>query len=130
MPGPLPLQLRERAVQAYEDGEGSYVEVAARFCIGDATLKRWVARHRKRGTLAPDKAGAVGRFKVDKAGEQFIHETLEALPDSTLRELSDAYLEVFGVVISTQTMSDTVRRLGYTKKGRGSEDWLLTETTS
>jgi transposase len=65
--------------------------------------------------------GARHAYKVDAEGEQFIRETFEALPDTTLPELSEAYEEVFDVYVSPQTLSDTVRRMGYTKK-RGSSD--------
>ncbi len=35
------MELRERVVRAYEAGEGSYGGIAARFALGEATVKRW-----------------------------------------------------------------------------------------
>lgn len=117
MAGPLPLELRERVVSAYQRGEGSFTELGKRFAVGRATVERWVNRHREKNTLAPKPMGGSRRKpKVDAEGQKFIRETFEALPDSTLPELSEAYQEVFEVEVSPQTLSDTVRRMGYTKK--------------
>ena len=51
------MVLRERVVRAYEAGEGSYPVIAARFALGEATVKRWVWRYRCDGQLAPAKKG-------------------------------------------------------------------------
>lgn len=131
MPRAYPKELRERVVQAWEDGEGSFKILGKRFKVGEATVDRWVALKRETGSVEPRKAGGARRaYKVDAVGEQFIRETLEALPDSTHPELCAAYLEVFDVVISPQTMSDTVRRLGYTRKRGPTAEWQLNGPTS
>ena len=46
MPNPYDLALRERAVTAYERGDGSYARLAALFDVDHRTLERWVARWR------------------------------------------------------------------------------------
>ena len=51
----LSLDLRERAVNAYENGEGTYQEIADRFCIGRTTLCDMVRLSRYAGTLEPIK---------------------------------------------------------------------------
>jgi transposase len=45
------LELRVRAVEAYENGEGTYQEIADRFCIGRTTLCELVRLSRYAGTL-------------------------------------------------------------------------------
>lgn len=120
MPGPLPISLRGRVVEAWENGEGSFKTLGLRFKVGEASVNRWVALKRKTGSVAPKPMGGARRPPVvDEAGMQFLKETLEAVPDSTLVELCGSYLEEYDVVVSPQTMSDTVRRLGLTRK-RGS----------
>ena len=52
-----PPELRERAVQAHEAGEGSYATIAARFAVGEASVKRWVWRYRSHGTVEPRPRG-------------------------------------------------------------------------
>jgi transposase len=73
--------------------------------------------------------GAHRPLKVDAEGQQFLRDTLAALPDSTLPELSAAYEEVFEIKVSPQTLSDTVRRMGYTKKKASSAQGLPNERT-
>ena len=51
-----PVALRARVVRAYEAGAGSYPTIAARFSLGEATVKRWVWRSRD-GQLSPAKKG-------------------------------------------------------------------------
>jgi transposase len=120
MPGPHPLALRERVVEAWERGEGSFATLAKRFMIGEASVNRWVAQKRRSGHVEPKPMGGNRREpRVDKAGEAFLRDALHETSDSTLVELCAAYLEEFDVVVSPQTMSDTVRRMGFTRK-RGS----------
>lgn len=120
MPGPLPNSLRRRVVEAWENGEGSFATLGRRFKVGEASVNRWVSLKRKTGSVAPKSMGGARRPPVvDEAGMQFLRETLGAIPDSTLVELCASYLEEYDVVVSPQTMSDTVRRLGLTRK-RGS----------
>lgn len=57
MSEPHPPELRIRAVQAHEAGEGSYATIAARFSVGEASVKRWVWRYRSHGTVAPRPRG-------------------------------------------------------------------------
>lgn len=51
MPGALSKDLRQRVVDAHDNGEGSYVELAERFGIGVATVKRWMWRWRDTGDV-------------------------------------------------------------------------------
>src|SRR5262245_60036166 len=88
MPMPIAVSLRERAVAAYEAGEGTYVEVASRFDVGRRPLQRWVKRMRDTGSLEPSPRGGGWRSPVDTA-------VLEALivrdPSLTTLELTAAY---------------------------------------
>lgn len=46
-----------RVVVAYESGAGSYPEIANRFAVGEASVKRWVRLHRRKGDLKPTPKG-------------------------------------------------------------------------
>src|SRR6185503_7978977 len=39
-----PIEVRARVAAAYESREGSYAEIASRFAVGSATVKRWTRR--------------------------------------------------------------------------------------
>ncbi len=88
MPNPIPVELRERAVAAYENGEGSYAVIAARFAISEDSLMRWVHRHRDSGSCSPFKKGGGNRSKVDIV---LLHQILAANPHSTSLEMTREY---------------------------------------
>jgi transposase len=108
-------------VQAYEDGAGTFKEVAERFSVGEASVNRWVSLKRRTGSLKPAALGGQRRpGKFTDEGLQFLRDTLDALPGSTLQELCEAYDEEFGIRVHVSTMHEWVRkRLGMTRK-RGS----------
>ncbi len=118
MPAPYPLELRERVVDAYLAGAGTFAEVGELFSVGEATVNRWVQRKRRTGGVAPSRAGGGHRKrKIDEAGLGWRRARLEELPDTTMVELARAYEEVFGVQVSNQRVGEAVRlRLGMTRK--------------
>ena len=119
MPGPLPIELRERVIEAVDNGEGTHEEIAERFGVKRRALQSWLRLREETGSLAPRAMGGAREGierKVDAAGEQFIRETLEAKPALTLKQLSALYHERTGVTVAPRTLSDTVRRLGFTFK--------------
>lgn len=117
MPGPYPKALRERVVNAYNNGEGTYEELAERFQIGRATVDNWLKLARRTGSVAPrPMGGARHPRKVDEAGEELVRELLGVMPDSTLGELARAMKEERGVDVHVTTMGRCLARMGYTKK--------------
>ena len=121
MPQPYPKELRERVVNTWLEGTATQEEVAERFCVGLQTVVRWVGRLRTTGSLDPSPMGGARRpYVVDEAGLAMVREIIECVPEITLPELCTAYQEERGVRVSPQTMSDTVRRTGLTKKKRSS----------
>jgi len=84
MPNPHSIEIRERAVRAYEAGEGSYETVAARFGLGRRTLQEWVALHRQTGSVEARAKGGGNPSPVDiDALEQALRER----PDAIVEEL-------------------------------------------
>jgi len=88
MPNPYDVALRERAVEAYERGEGSYADVAALFRVDHRTLERWVARWRATGSVAPHPRGG-GCFCP--IAMEVLLATIREKPDATLEELCRLY---------------------------------------
>jgi transposase len=80
-------------------------------------VNRWSALARKQGSLEPTKRASRPSQLLTKEGLEFIRQTLEALPDSTIMELVAAYAEELGVTMSRATMSRAVNdTLGFTRK--------------
>jgi len=88
MPNPYDVALRERAVQAYERGEGSYADLAALFKVDHRTLERWVARWRATGSVAAHPRGGGWACPIDL---EVLLATVREKPDGTLEELCRLY---------------------------------------
>jgi transposase len=88
MPNPYPTELRGRAVRAYEAGDETCEQVAARFEVGVATLERWLRRQRRLGTLDPLAKAGGWRSPVD--GE-LLQRVVAERPDRTTDELTREY---------------------------------------
>jgi transposase len=115
MPNPYSIDLRERAVAAYETGEDSYAVVAARFSVSARSLERWVARGRDVGSVAAFKKGGGRKSPVDVDA---LEASVREKPDSTVDELTRAYN---GRVLRRQrvhrsSVLRTLRRRGYVFK--------------
>ncbi|MGH9253457.1 MAG: hypothetical protein ACRD3C_02690 [Vicinamibacterales bacterium] len=88
MPNPYALELRERAVGASEDGDGTYTDVAEQFSLHRATLIRWVQRARETGSVAPRDKGGGWVSPVDVL---LLRRLNRERPDMTTEELTRAY---------------------------------------
>lgn len=85
MPEAYPLELRQRVVDAYESGEGSYPAVAKKFRLGEATVKRWVEQYRDIGHVQPRKKG--GGTPSDVSVKE-LEAILDRRPDANVGEIT------------------------------------------
>lgn len=88
MPAPIPIEIRQQAVAAYERGEGSYEEVAQRFGVSARALMRWVARLREVGTVEPRARGGGWFSPIER---DLLEAVLVEKRDSTADEITKAY---------------------------------------
>jgi transposase len=115
MANPYPVALRERAVRTYEDGLGTYAEVADQFGLGVATLERWVRRGRERGSVAPLAKGGGWRSPVDLP---VLHALVAERPDATTGELTRTYNRRVGRTarVHRSSILRALQRSGYVFK--------------
>ena len=129
MPNPYPSELRTRAVDAYEAGEGSYVAIAEQFAISVSSLLRWVGRTRATGDAAPWPKRGGWRSPVQP-------ETLKAViaerADATTEEMRRAYNRRVprGARVSRSSIVRAVHRVGYVLKTNGRAPAKSTGPTS
>ena len=83
-----PIELRQRLVKAYERGEGGYILLARRFCVGEASAKRWVRQYRDEGHVEPRKKGGGTPSDVSQAE---LEEILARCPDANAAEITAEY---------------------------------------
>jgi transposase len=118
MPRAYSTDLRERALAAYEAGEGRQSEIARVYRIGERTLSGWLKLAREEGRRSP-KPRRGGTRPV--GGER---ETLAALVaernDATLAEYADLLAERAGVRRSPSALCRALKALGLVRKKRRS----------
>src|SRR5205085_11667371 len=116
MPRAYSTDLRERALDAYEGGEGSQSEVARRYRIGERTLSGWLKLAREEGRRHPEPRRGGTRPVGGEAA------TLAALVaernDATLAEYADLLADRTGVRRSPSALFRALRALGLVRKKR------------
>lgn len=112
----MSMDLRVRAVEAYENGEGTLQEIADRFCIGRTTLCDLLRRERVTGSLEPSKTRGHTPHLIDAKGRERIRALVAAHLDATFEELAALYNENAEAAVSRATMGREVREMAITKK--------------
>ena len=116
MPAPLSIDLRKRIIAAWEQGEGTWEEIASTFKVGIATVNRLIRRYRASATVVPEPHGGGQRHRVPDEDLPLVRALLDERPDLTIEELRTAFCARHGRLISRSTMSRAVERIGYTRK--------------
>ena len=115
MPNAYPSALRERAVRAYEAGEGSYEALAEQYEVSISSLLRWVTQVRHTGDVTPRPRGGGWHSPVDTA---VLEQVIAAQPDATCEELRRAYNRRVGraATVSRSAIVRAVHRAGFVLK--------------
>ena len=123
------VELRERVVRAYESGEGTHVEIGARFDLGEATVKRWVWLKRRTGSVAPAPKGG-GTPSEISADE--VEGLLDRLSDATAGELTAEYNRTRRgqARVHVSSMKRALHRYGYVVKKNADGRWRVCARTS
>ena len=83
------MDLRERVVQACDEGQGTRERVARLFGVSTAWIRRLLQRRRETGTIAPKPHGSGRPAKFYGKKLDRLKELMEQHPDATLTELRD-----------------------------------------
>ena len=115
MPNPYPVALRERAVRAYERGEGSYAAIAEDFAVSVSSLLRWVQQVRATGDATPRPKRGGWQSPVEIA---VLDQVIAARADATSEELRRAYNRQVArpARVSRSSIVRAVHRAGYVLK--------------
>ena len=116
----LSMDLRTRIVAAYENGEGTYVEVARRFCVDKTTVYRLLQRKRETGSVAPRRGprGKPTTFQGERL--EALRTLVEEDPDVLEVQLVERLAQRFDIHVCTSTVGNALRRHGWTRKKRRS----------
>ena len=104
-------QVRQRAINAYLDGEGTQALVAKLYGVDLSTFQRWLQRYRKSGRAAPLPRGH-NPPAINDTQMQELNTLVEKTPDATLEQLR----EEMGLSCSIVAVHNALKRLGYRYK--------------
>ena len=112
------LDLRERIVKVVAEGM-SAEDAAEMFGVSAATVRRYVARQRETGSLAPGHSPGRPRL-LPGAEEAALRTQLEVASAATLTEHQTEWQQMHGIRLSLATMCRAIARVGWTRKKRPS----------
>ncbi len=108
--------LRERVVAAYDAGEDTQEQVAARFAVSTSWVRKLLRQRRRTGSIEPRPHGGGHAPAFDGEAAARLRQAVRDDSDATLEELGRAA----GVACSPSAVYRTLDRLGITrKKSRG-----------
>jgi len=103
----VPLELRLRIVEAYEQNEGTYFELARRFGVAEATVCRLLRSKREQGHVTPGRASRIGEQELaELAG------LVSEFPDASLEQLKQAWFARHQRELSRSSILRALRRAG------------------
>jgi transposase len=106
----------ERVVTAYEKGEQSIAETAARFSVGQTFLKKMLRQKRESGSLErlPSRVGA--KKVLSEAHRHWLSKQVKEQPDATLVELQERLQKTQKARVSRATVSRELQVLRLPRK--------------
>ena len=116
---PYSIDLRARVVSAIETGEGSFREVAQRFCVSKSCVERWVTQKRTQGHVVPRKQGGSVSSLLEHQDQ--LLDIFEKQTDATLAEYCELLFDETGLWVSQSTMCRTFQRLDLPRKKKRSQ---------
>lgn len=119
-----PVELRERVVEAYESGEGSYPEIGERFDVGEASVRRWVRLKRELGRVTPKPKGGGTESSIE-ADE--LEALIQRLGDPTAREITAEFnrRRRGSARVHVSSMKRALHRHGYVVKKSAAGRWSI-----
>jgi|SRR5215210_1032555 len=113
---PYSLDLRERVVKAYEQGNGSIAEVAAMFNVGQTFVKKMLRLKRETGDLSPSPHGGGNRPKLSAKHLALLRANVQKQSDISLTELQALLDKETKISVHPSTISRALSQLGLPRK--------------
>jgi transposase len=112
------LDLRQRVVAAYEQGQSSISEVAEQFRVSTYFVKKMLRQWRQTSDLAPRPHGGGKPASLSARQRQLLKRKVKAQGDISLAELQQALLEEESLSVHLSTISRALSSLGLPRKKR------------
>ena len=112
---PISMDLRIQIVEAYDARDGTRQQIAERFKVSLAMVKKLLVQRKKLGSLEPLNRRCGRKRILNKQDLKWLRETVEKKPDITLEELTVACSKPCSIM----TISRELKNLGASfKKNR------------
>jgi transposase len=110
------IDLRERVVAACDAGDGTRGQIADRFSVSVAWVRKLIRQRRETGSIAAKPRGGGRAPAFDEAAARRLREAVRADDDATLAQLAEAA----GASCCASAVHRALVRLGITReKSRG-----------
>jgi transposase len=113
---PYSLDLRQRIVHAYEQGEGTIPEIAESFSVSPAFVSKMLRQWRETSDLAPLPHGGGKPPSLNARQLQLLKRKVRQQNDISLAELQQALSEQESVNVHLSTISRALSSLGLPRK--------------
>ncbi len=105
------LDLRQRVVQAYEQGQRAISEIAEQFSVSTGFVKKMLRQWRSTGDLSPLPHGGGKPSSLSARQRQLLRRKVRGRDDISLSELQDFLREEEQVEVHVSTICRALRRL-------------------
>jgi transposase len=122
--------LRQRIINAWKKNGASTEQLAERFDVGSATVKRLKRLYVETGGVAPRPHGGGTPRKIKAHQEKLVEALVQQHPDWTEERYAAALRKEHGIQASDVTVGRVIRRLGYSVKKKRSSRPKETGKTS
>lgn len=114
---PYSIDLREKIVKAYEQGDTSIRKVADRFGVAKSFVQKLLSMKKTQGHFKPRQQGGVMKGELDGYETQ-LAAMVEQYPDATLLEYCEYWGTTYNHWLSTSTMCRALQKQKLTLKKR------------
>jgi transposase len=112
------LDLRERVVRAYEQGQRSIAEIAQQFNVGQTFVKKMLRQKRETGSVTPLGHGGGRQPSLTDKEHRLLRRRVQERSDASLAELQEHLATATGITVSLPTIHRSLRDSSLSRKKR------------
>jgi transposase len=113
---PYSLDLRQKIIDTYDEGETSQRELAEQFRVALSFIEKLLKQYRETGSIAPKKRTEQTPTKLNAEQLATLEQLVTDNNDATLSELRNLLYQKTDVLISVATVDRMLKKLNLTVK--------------
>lgn len=110
------LDLRQRVVRAYEQGQSSTAQIAKQFGVGQTFVKKMLRQKRETSDLAPRPHGGGRPASLNPAQRRLLQRKVQKQNDISLAELQELLRDETQLDVHVSTISRALKQLDLPRK--------------